>query len=258
MLERTGDRSRRPRNLVLAGVVIAILALGWFAGRNLSRPQLSASSVETATPLPKEAGPGQSDPDRPIALATVMNPTLLLYVPGAKADLVALGFRPSTASSALSLRPQVYVSTRETRLSVRVKIGEGDTPVSFAIDSDARRGVAAAGDFTDAAERPASSVDVVMMPQSYARSPVSGYVTRIQRHRVGGRLFEWRLEIQPVAHKTLRVTVGHLSEAAVRAGQKVDRGEVVGRPARAPRTSIDGYLPPGLPHLEMEVRRAAG
>lgn len=100
-----------------------------------------------------------------------------------------------------------------------------------------------------------SAVDVAVEPGSTVLSPVSGEVSRVEPYTLYGSYPDTKVEIEPAADRSKKVTVLHVSEVDVEPGDEVVGGqsEIAGSATQFPFSSqIDEWAGP-VPHAHVEV-----
>lgn len=251
-------RPARRRGLLvpLVAGVIVVAAVAARAGDEqdpgldelVTRPApASAAEAPAASEAEREAEEdGDDDVVAPAVELPVMGRAggLLLHVPATSPLVVS--YHEAALPQALPIQPLGHLSRNEngTRPLDHVEHADG---LDFHVQVSRGRSNAST-----------SAVDVVLPPGEEVRAPVAGTVVEVRPYQLYGTHDDIRLELHPDDHD-LAVVLIHVQDVVVRAGDRVEVGDVLAGSARAfpfgavvdKQTEPDRY---GHVHLEVKTR----
>lgn len=108
------------------------------------------------------------------------------------------------------------------------------------------------------ANAPTSAVDVVLLPGEEVRAPVAGTVVDIRHYKLYGAHDDVRVELRPDDAPDRAVVLIHVQDVVVRAGDRVQVGDVLAGAARMFPFSgvVDRQTAPDrYGHVHLEVKR---
>jgi biotin carboxyl carrier protein len=213
-------RARTLVPVLTAVVVLAAVAAGAAddgdapVGQLLTEARAEAAPAATVDPQPVPSEEPEPDVELPL-LGDAGG--LEVHVPAAHALLVS--YHEASFPQALPIRPFGSLTANEN--STR-PMEHAPHPRGVEFHVQVSRGRANAS---------TSAVDVVLPPGEEVRAPVAGTVAEVRPYRLYGRHDDVRLELRPDG-SNLSVVLIHLEDVVVRAGDRVEVGDVLAGTAR--------------------------
>ncbi|HEX2032079.1 MAG TPA: hypothetical protein VHL78_11880 [Actinomycetota bacterium] len=166
---------------------------------------------------------------------------------GLSPDVVAVAFHEASFGDAVDLRPVGRCAVCRNRWKFNPPRGARGGPAYIVMDTRGR------------ASGATSAVDAVLPRGRTALAPVTGTVTEVRRYRLYGRHWDVRVEIRPAAAPRRRVVMLHLEGVTLVPGERVEASVTrIGTARRfAFESQVDRYVDGDVPHVHMEVKRAA-
>lgn len=241
--------ARRGRRLVpFLGILLVLGAVGARLSDD-DDPGIGSTLSETA---PIEAAPLADAPEDTAAAADVAAPFalpvlgraggLLLHVPAE--DPLVVSYHEASFAEALPIQPLGTLSQNEnpTRPLASEEHADG---LDFHVQVSRGR-----------ANASTSAVDVVLADGEPVRSPISGTVHEVRPYQLYNTHDDVRLELRP-DDADLAVVLIHLQDVTVRAGDRVEVGDVIAGGARKfPFGAVVDRLfePERFGHVHLEVK----
>lgn len=200
-----------------------------------------ASPLGVGNDLPRAAGPAPHEevadlgalPDGPIELATAGD--VAIVAEGSRVELV--GFHESSSGSAIDMQPAAH---------------DGTVHEDAIIDLPTRH----------RAGSPTSAIDVAVAPGADVIAPVTGEVVAVSTYALYGSTEDVVVEIRPDADPSITVSITHVVDPSVAAGDRVEAG-VTAIAAEGRQLPFDSQIDrfttahrgQAAPHLHIEMRR---
>ena len=243
--------ARRARRLVpILGALLVVGAVGARLSDDAD-PELGAllggdPPIEAA-PLPETAAADEAVPADEVPVPMPLPVLgraggLLVHVPAL--DPLAVSYHEASFAEALPIEPLGTLSQNEN--ATRPLTSETH-PDGLDFHVQVSRGRANAS---------TSAVDVVLLPGEEVRAPVAGTVTEVRPYQLYGTHDDVRIELQ-ADDADLAVVLIHVEDVVVRAGDRVEVGDVLAGQARAfPFGAVVDRLfePERYGHVHLEVK----
>lgn len=241
-------RTKGPGVLVLPAVVLAAMFVAGTAASPAPPVTATAGAAQSFGPADGPVtmaaaapAPQAEEPGEPVRFASYED--LELFLPSSRAYLS--GFHEASFPHALRMRPWgTPVANDNLRKDAVAPVAEGP---SYAIMSSRGRPTHAT-----------SAVDVALPHRAPVASPVTGTVVEVTPYALYGRYADTRIRIRPADRPDLVLSVLHVSDPTVRAGDEVvgGRTHIAGRATAFPfRSHVDDYAGGRPPHVHLELKR---
>lgn len=199
--------------------------------------EFQAATVKPVAPAPAP----EPAPAAPKRLATAAGVELVTVSPEASVH----GFHEGSTRS-LEMTPVGVAGANERGITLPAN---DDAGVEYVIMASRGR-----------ATSPTSAVDIALAEGHDVTSPVTGTVVDVSRYALYGNTSDVMIRIQPDANPDVHVTVFHVVDPTVQAGDKLTAGETV--LAAGPRalpfgSQIDRFVGAAGPHVHIQVDPAA-
>jgi len=240
-------RARRSRRLVpLVAVLVVVAAVAARASDDadpdLGELVLPADPAIAAEPVPDEQEAVDDIAPAVAVLGRVGG--LLLHVPAEEAVLVS--YHEAAYPEALPITPLGSLLDNEnpTRSLQHEEHADG---TGFHVQVSRGR-----------ANASTSAVDIVLLPGEEVRAPISGTITDVRPYQLYGAHDDVRLELRPDGAPDHAVVLIHVQDVIVRAGDRVEVGDVLAGSARKFPFSavVDRQTEPErYGHVHLEVKQ---
>lgn len=214
-------RPRRSRWVVPLVAVLVVVAAVAARASDDADPDLDELVLPADPAIAADAGPAGADAaDEPAPSVAVLGRVggLLLHVPAE--DAVLISYHEAAYPEALAIAPlgSLLANENPTR-----SLDHEEHPDGTGFHVQVSRGRANAS---------TSAVDVVLLPGEEVRAPVSGTVTDVRPYQLYGTHDDVRIELRPDDAPDHAVVLIHVQDVVVRAGDRVDVGDVLAGSAR--------------------------
>lgn len=247
-------RPRRGRRLVPLVAALVVVAAVTARAADEQDPGLDELVGPADPAVVAEAEPAQGAQDMAGA-AAVADPAialpvlghvgdLLLHVPAEEAVLVS--YHEAAFPEAMPIRPLGHLLANENPTR---QLAHDEDPGGVGFHIQVSRGRSNAS---------TSAVDVVLQAGEEVRAPVSGTVTEVRPYQLYGTHDDIRIELAPDGHPDRAVVLIHVQDVTVRAGDRVEVGDVLAGAARQFPFSavVDRQTAPDrYGHVHVEVKR---
>ena len=180
--------------------------------------------------------------ERPAFFATVSGTPLTLALPAPRSEILGIGYHQAYNVRAVPLTSNVDSMGQTTTQAVMKAFGAGGLP-AFVMEARGR------------GSNVESSVDVALPDNCDVKSPVTGRVLAVTPYLLYGRINDVRIDIMAEGYPGFKISMVHLNNPVVTAGQEVEAG--VTRLAVVRRlgisSQIDQYLGKAVAHVHIQA-----